>query len=315
MTLNVFVTNGLEPIFSDATITELFRQIYIVKPEVQRQLTEIQQQIERLNEVELISPKLDWLALKTKFDLGANVSPVRYAASLKNLTEHLLEKFDDYTADKADVLAEMQKLSPPNELVPDTKAVRKELESFRDDALSLAEALMQTTSLKRLTELHAEVRPPFEVVVETLTEKVRAVLLKVEFFELQPDFVREACAALVLKFDFNSEFLKQLHLADRVAKNFLVELVRYVKAGHLQTKIGDTNAARIALAQLQNYREAVANLFRSSPANPQKSEILLQAEILQNNFAEVIGALDDEKERRRLSNLLRQLRNELEALP
>ncbi|MBQ6759060.1 MAG: hypothetical protein IJP42_08305, partial [Selenomonadaceae bacterium] len=52
-TLNVFVTNGLEPIFNDAAITELFRQIYIVKPEVQRQLTEIQQQIERLNEVEL----------------------------------------------------------------------------------------------------------------------------------------------------------------------------------------------------------------------------------------------------------------------
>ena len=315
MTLNVFTANGLEPIFSDATITELFRQIYIVKPEVQRQLTEIQQQIDQLNEVELISPKLDWLALKTKFDLGANSSPVRYAASLKNLTEHLLEKFDDYTADKADVLAELQKLSPPNELVPDTKAVRKQLESFRDDALSLAEALMQTTSLMRLTELNAEARPPFEVVVETLTEKIRRVLLKVEFFELQPDFVREACAALVLKFDFNSEFLKQLHLADRVAKNFLVELVRCVKAGQLQKKIGDTNAARIALAQLQNYREAVANLFRSSPGNPQKSEILLQAENLQNNFSEVIGALDDEKERRRLSNLLRQLRNELDALP
>lgn len=43
MTLNVFVANGLEPIFNDEAITELFRQIYIVKPEVQRQLTEVQQ--------------------------------------------------------------------------------------------------------------------------------------------------------------------------------------------------------------------------------------------------------------------------------
>ena len=315
MTLNVFTANGLEPIFDDSTITELFRQIYIVKPEVKRQLTEIQQQIERLNEVELLSPKLDWLALKTKFDLGANVSPVRYAASLKNLTEHMLAKFDEHTADKTDALAELQKLSPPNELVPDVKLVRKELESFRDDALSLSEALLQTASLKRLAELYAEVRPPFEVVVETLTEKVRAVLLKVEFFELQANFVREACAAFVLKFDINSEFLKQLHLADRAAKNFLVELVRYVKAGHLQTKIGESTAARIALAQLQNYREAVANLFRTSPNDPHKSEILVQAEALQNNFAEIIGSLDDELERRRLSNLVRQLRDELNALP
>ncbi len=315
MTLNVFTTNGLEPIFSDATITELFRQIYIVKPEVQRQLTEIQQQIERLNEVELLSPKLDWLALKTKFDLGADKSPVRYAASLKNFTEHLLAKFDEYTADKADALTELQRLSPPNELVPDVKLVRKELDSFRDDALSLEDALIRTASLRRLAELHDQVRPPFEVVVETLTEKVRGVLLKVEFFELQADFVREACAAFELKFDFRAEFLKQLHLADRAAKNFLVELVRYVKAGHLQTKIGDNTAARIALAQLQNYREAVANLFRTSPNDPHKSEILTQAEVLQNNFAEVIGALDDESERRRLSNLIRQLQAELNDLP
>ena len=240
---------------------------------------------------------------------------MRYAASLKNFTEHLLAKFDEYTADKADALTELQKLSPPNELVPDVKLVRKELDSFRDDALSLEDALIRTASLRRLAELHDQVRPPFEVVVETLTEKVRGVLLKVEFFELQPDFVREACAAFELKFDFRAEFLKQLHLADRAAKNFLVELVRYVKAGHLQAKIGDNTAARIALAQLQNYREAVANLFRTSPNDPHKSEILTQAEALQNNFAEVIGALDDESERRRLSNLIRQLQAELNALP
>ena len=119
----------------------------------------------------------------------------------------------------------------------------------------------------------------------------------------------------MLKFDIKSEFLKQLHLADRAAKNFLVELVRYVKAGHLQTKIGESTAARIALAQLQNYRESVANLFRSSPDNPHKSAILVQAEALQNNFSEVIGSLDDERERRRLSNLIRQLQAELNALP
>ena len=310
MTLNVFVTNGLEPIFNDAAITELFRQIYIVKPEVQRQLTEIQQQIERLNEVELISPKLDWLALKTKFDMGAT-SPVRYAESLKNLTEHLLDKFDDYTAEKSSVLEELIKLSPPNELVPNVKAVRADLESFHEDALTLKETLMKTSGLMRLTESLADTRPPFDTVTEILAEKIRQVLLKVEFFELQPEFVRKACAAVNLKYEFRSEYLKQFHIVDRVAQKVLANLIRYVKAGHLQKKVSENlTAAELALARLQNYREAVADVYKNSPNdNPPKEEIALRVETLQKNFAEVVSGLDDEKERHHLKNLLTPLEN------
>ncbi|MBQ3443404.1 MAG: hypothetical protein IJG33_09185 [Selenomonadaceae bacterium] len=313
MTLNVFVTNGLEPIFNDAAITELFRQIYIVKPEVQRQLTEIQQQIERLNEVELISPKLDWLALKTKFDMGANASPVRYAESLKNLTEHLLEKFDDYTAEKSAALDELIKLSPPNELVPNVKSVRADLVSFHDDALDLTATLLKTSGLMRLTELLAETRPPFETVTELLTEKVRQVLLKVEFFELQPEFVRSACAALNQKFEFRSEYLRQFHIIDHAAQKVLANLIRYVKAGHLQKKVNETlTAAEIALNHLQSYREEVAALYKKSPNdNPPKEEIALCIESLQKNFAEVASLLDEEKERHRVGNLHRPISEEL----
>lgn len=313
MTLNVFVTNGLEPIFNDSTITELFRQIYIVKPEVQRQLTEIQQQIERLNEVELISPKLDWLALKTKFDMGANASPVRYAESLKNLTEHLLEKFDDYTAEKSAALDELAELSPPNELVPNVKSVRADLVSFHDDALDLTATLLKTSGLMRLTELLAETRPPFETVTELLTEKVRQVLLKVEFFELQPEFVRSACAALNQKFEFRSEYLRQFHIIDHAAQKVLANLIRYVKAGHLQKKVNETlTAAEIALNHLQSYREEVAGLYKKSPNdNPPKEEIALCIESLQKNFAEVVSLLDEEKERHCLKNLHRPISEEL----
>ena len=310
MTLNVFVTNGLEPIFNDAAITELFRQIYIVKPEVQRQLTEIQQQIERLNEVELISPKLDWLALKTKFDMGAT-SPVRYAESLKNLTEHLLDKFDDYTAEKSSALDALIKLSPPNELVPNVRAVRADLESFHEDALILKESLMKTSGIMRLTETLADTQPPFDTVTEILTEKIRQVLLKVEFFELQPEFVRKACAAVNLKYEFRSEYLKQFHIVDHVAQKVIANLIRYVKAGHLQKKVSENlTAAELALAHLQNYREAVADVYKNSPNdNPPKEEITLRVETLQKNFAEVVSTLDDEKERHHLKNLLTPLEN------
>lgn len=311
MTLNVFVTNGLEPIFNDAAITELFRQIYIVKPEVQRQLTEIQQQIERLNEVELISPKVNWLALKTKFDLGAATSPVRYAESLKNLTEHLLDKFDDYTADKATVLDELKKLSPPNELVPNVKVIRADLESFHEDALTLKASLLKTSGLMRLTEELKYSRPPFETVTEILTEKVRQMLLKVEFFELQPEFVRKACAALTLKFEFRSEYLKQFHMVDRPAQKVLEEMIRYVKAGHLQKKVSENlTAAELALNHLQTYRESVSEIYKRTPnINPPKEEILPQVETLLKNISEVTSLLDDEKERHHLTNLIRTLQD------
>ena len=294
---DIFTKNNLMPKFDDAAINEMFRQIYIVKPEVQRKLTGIQQQIKRLKEVELISPKVDWLALKTKFDLGADASPVRYAESLKNLTEHLLDKFDDYTADKATVLDELKKLSPPNELVPNVKAIRADLESFHEDALTLKASLMKTSGLMSLKERLDETRPPFETVTEILTEKVRQMLHKVEFFELQPEFVRKACAAL--------------NMTDRPAQKVLEEMIRYVKAGHLQKKVSENlTAAELALNHLQTYRESVAEIYKRTPdINPPKEEILPQVETLLKNISEVTSLLDDEKERHHLTNLIRTLQD------
>lgn len=229
------------------------------------------------------------------------------------MTEYLLEKFDDYTTDKAAVLDELKKLSLPNELVSDVKGVRADLLSFHDDALTLTASLMKTSSLMRMTELLTDNRPPFETVTEILTEKVRQVLLKVEFFELQPEFVRNACAALNQKFEFRSEYLRQFHIVDNFAKKILVNLIRYVKAGHLQKKVNElTTAAELVLNHLQVYREEVAGLYKNSPNdNPPKEEIALRFDSLQKNFAEVVSILDDKKEGCRLQNLLRPLGEEI----
>ena len=298
-TLNIFVTNELEPIFTDATLTELYRQIYIVKPEVQKELAEVQQQIDALNEVELISPKLDWIALKTKFDVGADSSPIRYAVSLKNLTEYLIQKFDEYVDEKSAVLDELKKISAPPELFPDAKKIRADLKHFHADALTLNKNL---TAIDKLENVRFETLPPFALVTELLTEKIRQLLLKVELFEVMPDFVRGACAALNSDGKDGSDFNSVLQLVfvsdDNSAQvspkekiNTLIsELIDYVAEGHLREKSGDLTVAEKMLDKICVYKE---NLAKSSMSDEDlKSHTLGFVKDMQ----EIVDVLNDESE-------------------
>lgn len=159
MTLSIFVNHGLEPVFNDEAASELYHQIFIVKPELQEKLSALQLKIDELGALEKLSPNLDWRALKLKFDDGADSSPMRYAAAVRGLTEFLLEKLE-----------------------PDEKlsALRAELEIFRAEAVSLQEKILAAKTLQELAEIKAAPRPPFEFVAEALAGKIRATLLEME---------------------------------------------------------------------------------------------------------------------------------------
>ena len=152
-TLSIFVNNNLEPVFSDDAVSEIYRQIFIVKPDVQEKLAALQKRIDELSAVETISPDLDWRALRLKFDAEADASPVRYASAVLALTEFLLAKVE----------------------VPELRA---ELEGFRAEAVELRNKTLAAKSLAELLEIKSAPRLPFELVVETLVEKIRATLLK-----------------------------------------------------------------------------------------------------------------------------------------
>ena len=49
-TLNIFVTNNLIPLFNDNSVTQLYRQIYVEKPALLKQLSDIQDEINKLQE-------------------------------------------------------------------------------------------------------------------------------------------------------------------------------------------------------------------------------------------------------------------------
>ena len=158
MTLGIFLANDLEPVFNDAEVNEIFRQIYNVKPDLQEKLAAVQKQIDELSTVEKISPQLDWRALRLKFDAEADSSPIRYAAAIQALTEFLLARLDE--------LQQPEKLS----------ALRAELEDFRAEAVELQNKILAAKTLAELAEIKSARRAPFEFVVEALVGKICATL-------------------------------------------------------------------------------------------------------------------------------------------
>ena len=71
-TLDIFVQNDLIPIFDDAEITQLYRQIYIEKPALMKQLAELDEKITELqkNEVRLTA-NFNYKPLLAKYDVKA----------------------------------------------------------------------------------------------------------------------------------------------------------------------------------------------------------------------------------------------------
>lgn len=141
--------------------------------------------------------RFDLLELKTKFDEDADSSPIRYALSIKNLTEYLILQFENYVVEKADILDEFNNNSLLPELVPNVKKVRTDLKKFNTDAMSIYSLFTNAKDLQDLQNLNfarEEYYPPFNLVAEILTEKIRQVILRVEIFELMPNFVHGVCA-------------------------------------------------------------------------------------------------------------------------
>lgn len=104
-TLDLFVQNELWPIFDDNEITQLYKKIYFEKPELLHQLQEIQNQIEDLQTVTLLSSDFDYMALLAKYDVDSiNNSIIKYYQAIQQWTDELMEKLDYYEQEKEDVI-------------------------------------------------------------------------------------------------------------------------------------------------------------------------------------------------------------------
>lgn len=214
-TLDLFTKNELWPIFDDAEVTELYKQIYFEKPKLLAQLQELQTQIKGLQKVTLLSSDFDYTALLAKYDIKAiDTSLIKYYQAVQQWCRELMEKVDSYEEQKASVIKDFNLISlklskkyeansnlteAENILLCDRQhffqknfslgmnsvktkilAVKKQADAleYRIDEIDEGE-----NSLRELAELEQEKRASFAFLAENTAKIIKNALRKIEYFE------------------------------------------------------------------------------------------------------------------------------------
>ena len=223
-TLNLFVDNGLEPIFTDVAITELYQKIYFEKPVLLEQLQELQTQIDSLQTVTLLSSEFDYTALLAKYDVKAiDNSIIKYYRAVQQWTDELMDKLDYYEQEKESVIRDFNiiglKLSKKYEQNTNLTAEENELLESRQRyfqkkfSLGMSSVKSKILAVKKqaddleyrideidnsddamyaLAVLEQEQRASFTFVAENTAKIIRNALLKIEYFESHHQFVMNA---------------------------------------------------------------------------------------------------------------------------
>lgn len=225
-TLDLFVQNGLQPIFDDEAVTDLFYKMYVEKPSVLAQLQEVQGKIDSLQEHIPLSSTFDYRDLLKDYNIAAiDASVIQYYKALQRWTEGLLEKLDEYEAEKEDTIQDFNVLSltlsqkyeadpnlteAENDLMEkrqhffqqqfslDMNQVKDKILSIKDQADDLEARLdavdEKEDSLTKLAELEREARPSFSFIAENTAKIIKEALLKIEYFESHKEQVQQAIA-------------------------------------------------------------------------------------------------------------------------
>lgn len=223
-TLDLFVQNGLQPIFEDEAVTELFYKVYVEKPKVLAQLQEVQGKIDSLQENIPLSSTFDYRDLLKDYNSAAiDASVIQYYKALQRWTEELLEKLDEYEAENEESIQDFNVLSltlsqkyeadpnlteAENDLMEkrqrffqqqfslDMNRVKNKILSIQDQADDLEARLdavdEKEDSLTGLAELEREARPSFSFIAENTAKIIKEALLKIEYFESHKEQVQQA---------------------------------------------------------------------------------------------------------------------------
>lgn len=225
-TLDLFVQNGLQPIFADDAVTDLFYKMYVEKPSVLAQLQEVQGKIDNLQENIPLSSTFDYRDLLKDYNIAAiDASVIQYYKALQRWTGELLEKLDEYEAEKEETIQDFNVLSltlsqkyeadpnlteAENDLMEkrqrffrqqfslDMNRVKDKILSIKDQADDLEARLdavdEKEDSLTGLAELEREARPSFSFIAENTAKVIKEALLKIEYFESHKEQVQQAIA-------------------------------------------------------------------------------------------------------------------------
>lgn len=214
-TLNLFVNNGLEPIFDNEEVTEMYKKIYIKKPELVNKLNDIQEQIDRLQQEVLISSTFDYNTTLVKYDIKAiDNSIIKYYEAVQSWVNELMNKLSYFEDVKGDIIRDFNiislKLSKKYEENPNLteeenilfktrqqffkkhfelgmSSVKSKLLSVKKQADDLEYRIDEindgNNAIKELALLEKEERASFNFVTENTANIIKNALIKIEYFE------------------------------------------------------------------------------------------------------------------------------------
>lgn len=219
-TLNLFVDNGLEPIFNNEEITELYRKMYIEKPALMNKLNELQEQINNLQKEVLLSSEFDYKILLSKYDVDAiDSSIIKYYEGVKTWIYEIMDKMKYYESQKEEIITDCNAIGltlskkyedNPN-LTEEENTLLKERQRFFKKHFELGISSVNTkllsikkqaenienrieeincgdNAIKELALLEKEERASFKFIAENTATIIKNALLKIEYFEKNREF-------------------------------------------------------------------------------------------------------------------------------
>jgi hypothetical protein len=219
-TLNLFINNGLQPIFNDDEITQLYKKIYFEKPALIQKLNELQEQVQSLQKLVLLSSDFDYNSLLLKYDIKSiDSSIIKYHEAVVSVIDELMDKLHYYEEVKSEIIRDFNviglKLSKKYEDNPNLTdaenrilknrqaffkrhfelgmnsmnskllAIKKQAEDIEDRIENINSG---ENSIKELSILEKEERASFKFIVENAATIIKNALLKIEFFESNKKF-------------------------------------------------------------------------------------------------------------------------------
>ena len=223
-TLNLFISNDLEPIFDDNEINALFKKIYFEKPALIQKLSALQQQIQSLQQVIMLSSTFDYNSLLLKYDIKSiDTSIIKYHEAVRTIIDELMDKLRYYEDVKNETIRDFNviglKLSKKYEdnpnLTDEENEILKKRQDFFKKHFELGMNSVNTkllgikkqaedienridminnceNSIRELSILEKEERASFKFIVENAGTIIKNALLKIEFFESNKKFATNA---------------------------------------------------------------------------------------------------------------------------
>lgn len=220
-TLDLFTQNDLWPIFDDEAITELYKKLYYEKPKLMEQLQALQEEIESLQTVVLLSSTFDYTALLAKYDIKSiDSSVIKYYQAVQQWVEELLEKLDYYENEKEDVIRDFniiglklgKKYENIDQLTAEENNLLRERQRYLASRFSLGMNSVKSKllavkhqvdeleyrideidngddAIHQLALLEKEERASFSFIAENTAKIIRNALKKIEFFEANHQYV------------------------------------------------------------------------------------------------------------------------------